>query len=125
MHTASDFILQGRVLSKLKASKFGFLLAHVGIYTFFFIVLSPVLLDLTFIQGLWFSLINGATHLVIDYFTGKLKKHYWQKSEIKYLATVTFDHALHILILIVSYAYMFPEIVKTLEMFGWSAPFAW
>jgi len=43
MHIAADFLLQGSTLSKIKASKITALLAHVGIYTVFFIAFSPAL----------------------------------------------------------------------------------
>ncbi|HNW69306.1 MAG TPA: DUF3307 domain-containing protein [Bacteroidales bacterium] len=112
MHIAGDFLLQGKTLSRLKASKVTALLAHVGIYTLFFIAISPLLLGLTFIQGLIFSSINAATHLVIDFFTAKFKKIYWQQSEGKYLAVISIDHILHILILITTYIYMYPEALK-------------
>ena len=116
MHIIADVLLQGNTLSKLKSSKITFLFAHVGIYTVFFIALSPLLLSLTFMQGLVFSLINGATHLVIDFFTGKLKIKYWKESETKYMAVISIDHVLHILILIITFAYLYPNIFyKMLE----------
>ena len=76
MHIAADFLLQGNSLKKLKASKTVYLLAHVGIYTVFFIVFSPLLLGLTFMQGLVFSAINGGAHLILDFLTGKFKNLY-------------------------------------------------
>jgi len=109
MHAAGDFLLQGSGLSKLKASKIVYLLIHVGIYTAFFIVLSPVLLGLTMKQGLIFSLINGSLHLIIDFITGKLKSMYWEKNEAKYIIVISFDHFFHILILIATYVLLFPE----------------
>ncbi|HNX87530.1 MAG TPA: DUF3307 domain-containing protein [Paludibacteraceae bacterium] len=111
MHIAADFILQGNRLYKLKASKTGFLLAHVGIYTIFFIVFSPLLLELTFVQGLVFSAINGGAHLIVDFFTSKFKKLYWQKNEAKYIAVISIDHVLHISILMGTYIYMYPQLL--------------
>jgi hypothetical protein len=113
MHAAGDFLLQGSGLSKQKASKFSYLLLHVGIYTCLFIVLSPVLLGLTFMQGLIFSLINGGLHLVIDFFIGKIKLMFWQKNENKYIAAISFDHFLHIIILITTYILMYPEAFRS------------
>ncbi len=110
MHAAGDFLLQGTRLSRHKAVKASWLLFHVGIYTVFFIALSPVLLGLTFMQGLVFSLINGAAHFVIDFFTSKLKKIYWHEHEGKYIAVVSFDHILHLLILIFTFIYLYPEV---------------
>ena len=55
MHLVADFLLQGSSFSKLKMSKISYLFLHVLIYTTFFIVASPLLLSLTFQQGLIFS----------------------------------------------------------------------
>jgi hypothetical protein len=118
MHVAADFVLQGSVLSKLKASKTVSLLVHVGIYISFFIVLSPYLLGLTFMQGLVFSLINGAAHLIIDLITSKLKKLYWGKSEAKFFAVISFDQLSHITILIYTYLYMYPEVYAISNLMG-------
>ena len=73
MHIAGDFLFQGSMLSSRKASKMTYLFTHVGIYTLVFILLSPVLLKLTFMQGLQYSLINGVAHLLVDFFTSKFK----------------------------------------------------
>jgi hypothetical protein len=108
MHSIADFVLQGERLSKAKATFIGSLLSHVGIYTLFFIVFSPLVLGLTIVQGLVFSLINGSAHLIIDYFTSKLKKKYWKINETKYFTVIGFDHTLHIIILLFTYLYMFP-----------------
>jgi hypothetical protein len=109
MHIAGDFLLQGNSMSKLKMSKISFLFAHTGIYTTLFIVLSPFLLALTFIQGLLYSLINGVAHLIVDFITSRSKKHYWEKDETKYIMTISLDHLVHISILILTYIYMFPD----------------
>lgn len=109
MHIFGDFFLQGNKLSKLKALKMPYLLKHVGIYTGIFIILSPIILGLTILQGLVFSLINGFTHLLIDSITGKYKFKYIETDESKYITTVAIDQTLHIIILIVSYVLLFPK----------------
>jgi hypothetical protein len=109
MHAFGDFFLQGSNLSRLKALKTNYLLKHVGIYTALFIVLSPLILGLTFLEGLAFSLLNGSIHFVIDYFTGKYKLKYFDTDESKYITTIGIDHTLHIVILIASYIYLFPN----------------
>jgi signal transduction histidine kinase len=114
MHAVGDFLLQGSTLSKLKASKIAYLFAHVGIYTAFFIALSPLLLKMTFMQGLTFSLVNGAAHFVIDFATGKFKQKFWEKNEAAYIATISFDHILHLVILIATYMYMFPSVMESI-----------
>ena len=117
MHAVGDFFLQGSKLSRRKALKLPFLLEHVGIYTGLFIVLSPVILGLTILQGIAFSLLNGGLHFVIDYYTGKFKLKYIDTDESKYIVTVVIDHTLHIIILITSYAILFPTALNTFAPF--------
>ena len=118
LHVIADFFLQGSKLSKLKALKLPYLFEHVGIYTLFFAVLSPILLGLTIFQGLIFSLLNGTFHFVIDYFTGKFKLRYFEVNESKYMSTVGLDHTLHLVILIVSYIYLFPNAINAAYLFS-------
>ena len=117
MHAVGDFFLQGSKLSKLKALKLPYLLEHVGIYTGLFIILSPLILGLTILQGLAFSLLNGSLHLLIDYFTGKYKLKYFDNDESKYISTIGIDHTLHIIILIASYIYLFPNAINNYSPF--------
>ena len=113
IHLVGDFFFQGNKLSKLKSFKMPYLLEHVGIYTAIFIILSPLILGLTFLQGLAFSLLNGSLHLVIDYFTGKYKQKFISTNQSKYIAAIVIDNTLHIVILIVSYLVLFPNAVNT------------
>ena len=109
MHAIGDFFLQGSKLSSIKALKMNALLEHVGIYTLLFIILSPLAQGLSFVQGLEFSVITGIFHFGIDYFTGKLKQKYLNTSESKYIAVIGIDNTLHILILVATYIYLFPD----------------
>lgn len=109
LHLIADFLLQGSGLSKRKESKILYLFIHVGIYTLLFAILSPLLLSLTIVQGLIFSGINGFSHLIIDFFSSKLKHKYWQKNESVYVLLITLDFVLHMAILLSTYIYLFPE----------------
>jgi hypothetical protein len=109
MHSVADFVLQGERLSKLKATKIVSLFLHVGVYTALFIIVSPLVLGLTFMQGLVFSLVNGGAHLLVDLTTSKLKLRFWDKNESRYFAVISFDHFAHVAILIATYLFMFPE----------------
>jgi len=103
MHFVAGYFLQTKKISTLKREKKRYLFLHVGYYTSFFIVFSPFLLDFTFSEGLVFSLFNGVMHLIIDYFTGQLKKKYHRNDDLKYKFTVGIDYTLHLSILMVSY----------------------
>ena len=117
MHAVGDFFLQGNRTSKLKALNIPYLLKHVGIYTILFIILSPLILGLTIVQGLYFSLLNGSLHLVVDYVTSKGKLKYTDSSESKYITVVVEDYLLHIIILISSYMILFPKAINTFAPF--------
>lgn len=113
IHVIGDYFFQGNKLSKLKTSSFFHLLQHVVIYTSFFIVLSPFLLGLTILEGLAFGLINGVLHLAVDFFVGKFKAKYYEINESRYVATIGIDHTLHLIILISTYMYIFPEALNS------------
>src|SRR5665647_2428739 len=114
LHVFAGFFLQSNRISKLKREKNRYLLEHVGLYTLVFIILSPVLLGLTILQGLVYSLINGVLHLIVDYFTGKLKVKLIDKNEVKYNLTIVMDYTIHMVILVSTYFYMYPDAYKAL-----------
>jgi hypothetical protein len=103
MHFVAGYFLQSKKISTLKREKTRYLFIHVGLYTLFFIVFSPLLLQLTFLQGLVFSLFNGVLHLFIDYYTGRYKNRYFEKDKFNFNLTVVVDYALHLSILMISY----------------------
>lgn len=103
MHVVAGFFLQSKKISKLKREQKRYLFLHVGIYTLFFIVFSPILLGLTIVQGLVYSLMNGILHLIVDYITGKFKVKYFEKYNFKYKLTIIVDYALHLSMLIITY----------------------
>lgn len=103
MHVVAGFFLQSKKISKLKREQKRYLFLHVGIYTLFFIIFSPILLGLTIVQGLVYSLMNGVLHLIVDYITGRFKVKYFEKYNFKYKLTVVVDYALHLSILIITY----------------------
>jgi len=113
IHVIADFFFQGSKMSKLKASKYIYLFEHVTIYTLFFVVLSPILLGLTVLEGLIFSLINGVLHLLIDFIIGKYKTKYYLTNESKYVEVIGLDHTLHLIILITTYIYIFPHAINS------------
>ena len=109
IHIFADFFLQGSKMSKLKMIKLPYLIEHVGIYTFVFIVLSPLFLGLSLLQGLVFSLINGFLHFVVDFISGRLKTKYLYVTNYKYVLVSAFDQCSHLTILILTYIYLYPN----------------
>jgi len=116
MHVVAGFFLQTKKISKLKREKKRYLFLHVGIYTLFFMAFSPILLGLTILQGLVYSLINGVLHLVVDYITGKFKIMYFEKNDFKYKLTTGIDYVLHIAILISTYVCLTQNLIFNFNM---------
>jgi hypothetical protein len=109
IHAFADFFLQGSKLSRLKIEKLPYLFEHVGIYVLTFVVSSPLLLGLKPLQGLVFSLVNGVLHFVVDFISGKLKTRYANINDYKYLLVLGLDHTAHLVILILTYVFLFPH----------------
>jgi hypothetical protein len=107
IHIFADFFLQGSKMSRLKMIKLPYLFEHIGIYTFVFIVLSPLFLGLKPLQGLVFSLINGVLHLAIDYMSGRLKTKYLYVANYKYVLVAAIDQCFHLTILLLTYIYLY------------------
>jgi hypothetical protein len=109
IHTFADFFLQGSKLSRLKMEKLPYLFEHVGIYILTFLVSSPLFLGLKPVQALAFSLINGVLHFGVDFISGKLKIRYANITDYRYLFVLGFDHTTHLIILILTYIFLFPD----------------
>ena len=117
LHIFGGFFLQSNRISKLKREKFVYLLQHVGMYTLIFIAFSPILLGLTILQGLEYSLINGVLHLGVDYFTGKLKVKLINGNEVKYNLIVVMDYTIHLVILAITFIWLYPHAINAVTFF--------
>jgi len=117
LHIFGGFFLQTNRISKLKREKFIYLLQHVGMYTLIFLVFSPILLGLTIIQGIEYSLLNGVLHLGVDYFTGKLKVRFINKNEVKYNLVVVMDYTIHLVILAITFIWLYPHAINAVTFF--------
>ena len=117
LHVFAGFFLQSNRISKLKREKIRYLLEHVALYTLVFMILSPILLGLTIFEGIIFSLINGVLHFVVDYFTGKLKHKLIDKSEVNYNLTIVMDYTIHLVILVSTYFYLYPNAYLVVTFF--------
>lgn len=112
LHIIGDSVFLGQKLRKLKIHEFKYLLIHTGIYTSVFIVLCPLIFDLTFVQCLIFSAINGVLHLIVDYIFTLIKLRYWRKDIYAYVAIYSIlEHLVHVAILLSTFLYLYPEVV--------------
>jgi len=129
IHVLGDSLLLSQKLRKLKIEKISYLFKHVGIYTAVILVLSPLLLGITIVQGLIFSLLNGVLHIIVDYVFTIIKKKYWASKEYKYIIiTSGLEHLIHVTLLIVTFLYLFPYAIDTsnwgsvIQYYFWEKP---
>jgi hypothetical protein len=113
LHIFAGFFLQSNKISKLKRENKLYLLQHVAMYTLIFVIFSPLLLGLTFWQGLEYSLINGVLHFGVDLYTGKLKVKLIGKNEVNYNLIVVIDYTIHLIILSITYIWMYPGAINS------------
>ncbi|MDD4969578.1 MAG: DUF3307 domain-containing protein [Paludibacter sp.] len=111
LHIFGGFFLQSNRISKLKRDNMFYLLQHVALYTLIFIVFSPILLGITFWQGIVYSLINGVLHFIVDFFTGKIKSKMIVKDEVKYNLTVVMDYSIHLALLFITFIWLYPNAI--------------
>lgn len=107
VHWIGDFILQSREVANNKSKDFGALIVHSAIYfyTFWFACFPGFIetLGCRIIDFPIFCLINGLSHLIIDFFTSKINAYLWSKQRIHgFFTCIGFDQFLHITILIVT-----------------------
>lgn len=113
LHIIGDSVLQSQKLRQQKIEKTIYLFKHVGIYTLVFLFFVPILLKFTLLQTLYFCLINAFFHLTEDWVFVKIKKHYWNNGDYKFVAAFSIlEHVLHIAILITIFAIMSPESIN-------------
>ena len=100
-----DHLLQGPNLDKWKRDSLAYLLAHVALYSIALVPLSYFLLEFDTITATYYFLVNFLLHIVVDFFTGKLKNRYWKKNEQAYFSVAAIDQIVHIAIMLLTYVY--------------------
>jgi len=92
IHFYADFIYQTPQMAAGKSSKLKWLLIHATTYTAIFTISIVIWVGLP----VWYGLVNGGTHLLIDGVTSKITSRLWHKGEIHlFFVTVGFDQLLH------------------------------
>ena len=117
LHLIGDSVLQSQKLRQQKIDSVLYLFKHVGIYSIVFLIFIPILLQLTLLQTFWFTLINVVIHFGEDWIFVKIKKHYWDNKDYKFVAAFSIvEHLLHVTILILTFMIMFPG---SIDMSTW------
>ena len=89
-HWVADFILQSDEMAKNKSKHFRWLIAHVAVYTLTMCVF-----------GIKFALVNGTTHLAIDFVTSRISSFMWENGRTHdFFVVIGLDQLLHTLILL-------------------------
>lgn len=120
VHYVADFICQPDEIATKKSDDIKALMTHIFIYTIVFFILFclyGVVLNAfailaiplkVWIQiGLGVSIVNAILHYIVDYFTSKICKYFWQKEQRRnFFLVIGFDQLLHTSLLIYCYAEM-------------------
>jgi len=117
LHVLGDSIFLTKKLKQQKIEKVSYLFLHVGIYTLLFLLLTPLLLGLSLVQDLEFSMLVGMLHFVIDFIITRIKRKYWRTHKYLYVLIASlFEHLIQVSVLITLYLYLFPT---TIDFDNW------
>lgn len=90
IHFVADFVLQTDAMSRGKSTSNRWLITHIAVYSLPFLMFGPL-----------YSIVNSATHLVIDYVTSRMTSTLWKKGEVhNFFVVIGFDQFLHVAILV-------------------------
>lgn len=90
VHWIADFVVQTDNMAINKSSSNKWLLLHVGAYTAVMCVFGPI-----------YAIVNGASHLIIDWFTSRATSALWKKGDRhSFFVVIGLDQLLHTVILI-------------------------
>lgn len=113
-HYISDFVLlQTDYMARGKSKSMNPLLLHIGVYSLSLMVCTWFLFSNGLLM-LLFVLINGLSHLVIDYFTSRQSSKLFAQGKagsdsipnFGAFSVIGFDQLLHTFILIASFAFL-------------------
>ncbi|UTW63125.1 DUF3307 domain-containing protein [bacterium SCSIO 12741] len=91
-HWAGDFLFQSSNMALKKSYSLKWLCLHVATYSTTLLLFSLLLLP--FKQAIFFALVNGALHLITDFFTSKLV-HKYRDEPRKFYPIIGFDQMIH------------------------------
>jgi len=112
-HFTADFVCQSDWMAKNKSSNYKALLAHVATYTVMLFVLILGFFYCAnasdqYINVAYWALLNGALHLVVDFFTSRLTSHLWAKGDThNFFVAIGFGQFLHSITLIGTFIWIF------------------
>jgi len=90
LHFIGDFLLQTHQMACNKSKSTKWLLYHVSVYSFCFLIM-----------GVRFAIFMFATHYVIDYFTSRITSKLWAKEDYhNFFVVIGMDQLLHMFCII-------------------------
>ena len=106
-HYVGDFLLQSRKIANNKHNNWLYLLAHGGLYSVALFIFVAVFTPNSWLPVLEFTVINAASHILIDKVTSTLTSKFYLKNNIKAMfSTIGLDQLIHTIILVLSYLWL-------------------
>jgi len=111
-HFVADFACQSDKMKKDKSANNDVLLSHVLVYTAVLFVLTFVsMFAVTAVAWdylLYWAVLNGALHFIVDYFTSRATTKLWAKGDThNFFLVIGFDQFLHSTTLIGTFIWLF------------------
>ena len=112
-HWVADFLCQTSWMAENKSKNFLALLSHGLVYTGMLAYMVMMLggrMGMEYTAMGMFILINGLSHVGVDFFTSKITSYFWRTGRIhNFFVTIGLDQYIHFVILYVTmWVYLVP-----------------
>jgi hypothetical protein len=108
VHFIADFYYQTHEMAVNKSKSIKWLSYHILVYTLILFLGGFLYWNEQHIAVVYFTLINGTAHWIIDFFTSKATKYLWKAKQLhNFYVVLGLDQLIHYLILFISYTLLF------------------
>lgn len=108
VHFIADFYYQTNDMATKKSKSIKWLTYHILTYTFILFIGGFLYWNGQHIAVIYFALINGAAHWIVDFFTSKITKYLWKAKKVHhFFVVIGLDQLIHYITLFTTYTVLF------------------